>query len=46
MKGKVLFNLNKIKLTITLIEKSNDIEKNLEFIIYAINNCKDLKYNF
>lgn len=38
MKGKVLFYLKKIKLSITLSEKDNDIDKNLEFIVYAINN--------
>jgi hypothetical protein len=38
MKGKVLFYLEKIKLSITLSEKDEDIDKNLEFIVYAINN--------
>ena len=38
MKGKVLFYLKKIKLSITLSEKDDDIDKNLEFIVYAINN--------
>jgi len=41
MKNKVLFNLNKIKLSITLNEKSEDIDKNFEFIVYAIENCKN-----
>ena len=38
MKGKVLFFLEKIKLNITLSEKDEDIDPNLEFIIYAIDN--------
>ena len=38
MKGKVLFYLNKINLSITLSDKDDDIDKNFEFINYAILN--------